>query len=57
MAKTLFDWCGSTNELIEKDPSKNIAKWESDGTSVLFMWVDRIIDSNGVSHKAGGGFK
>ena len=57
MAKTLFDWCSSTNELIEKDPSKNIAKWESDGTSVLFMWVDRIIDSNGVSHKAGGGFK
>ena len=48
-------WHSSTANLIEKDPAKKQAgEWKaiSEGY-IFFMWVDKIIDSQGVTKQAG----
>ena len=47
-----YMWHSPTKRLIEKDPAKRAGKWKVE-TGFFFMWVDKIIDSHGVTKPAG----
>ena len=45
-------WHSPTKRLIEKDPAKRAGKWKVE-SGIFFMWVDKFIESDGVSRPAG----
>ena len=47
-----YMWHEPTRRLIEKDPAKRAGNWKVE-SGIFFMWVEKIIDSNGVSRPAG----